>query len=84
MSLSVLFSSADFGDRRSARHVPARILAVRGIPFTVNGKKVEIPVKKLLNGDKGIAGINLTTLMNPECLPEYVELARSLKAELVV
>ncbi|KAG1754052.1 uncharacterized protein EDB91DRAFT_1043870, partial [Suillus paluster] len=33
--------------RRSPRHVPARIIQVDDIPYTLNGKRVEVPVKKV-------------------------------------
>ena len=32
--------------RLSARHVPALILPIADIPYTINGKKVEVAVKK--------------------------------------
>lgn len=85
--------------KRSARHVPERIVVVSDIPVchhinrlhgfdadgcvvqhTVNGKKVEVPVKKLLNG-LPLSEINFSTLRNPECLPEYVALGELLRAE---
>ncbi|KAK4701849.1 acetoacetyl-CoA synthetase, partial [Phenoliferia sp. Uapishka_3] len=65
---------------RSARHVPERILAVKDIPHTVNGKKVEVPIKKVVNGDD-LASINFSTLRNPECLAEYVALGSKLRSE---
>lgn len=34
----------------SPRHVPDRILAAPGVPRTLTGKKLEIPVKRLLLG----------------------------------
>lgn len=34
----------------SPRHVPDRMIAVPGIPRTISGKKVEVPVKRLLSG----------------------------------
>ena len=34
------------------RHVPALILEIADIPYTINGKKVEVAVKKILNGQK--------------------------------
>ncbi|MFI9380671.1 acetoacetate--CoA ligase [Kutzneria sp. NPDC052558] len=34
----------------SPRHVPDEIIAVRGIPHTRTGKKLEVPVKRLLQG----------------------------------
>ncbi|SPO26199.1 probable Acetoacetyl-CoA synthetase [Ustilago trichophora] len=36
--------------KRSARHVPKFIEMVSDIPKTLNGKKVEVPVKKIING----------------------------------
>lgn len=33
--------------RRTARHVPERIAQVSDVPYTLNGKKVEVPVKKV-------------------------------------
>ncbi|KAK4055353.1 hypothetical protein OIO90_003191 [Microbotryomycetes sp. JL221] len=65
---------------RSARHVPERIIAVQDIPHTINGKKVEVPIKKLLNGAP-LSSINASTLRNPECLQEYVELGQQLRKE---
>ncbi|PVV00704.1 hypothetical protein BB560_004902 [Smittium megazygosporum] len=32
----------------STRHVPAKILPVKKIPYTTNGKKIEIAVKNLI------------------------------------
>jgi acetoacetyl-CoA synthetase len=49
------------------RHVPAIIRAVPDIPYTINGKKVEIAVKKIINGQDVK---NRDALANPECL-EY-------------
>jgi acetoacetyl-CoA synthetase len=49
----------------SPRHVPAQIFAVPDIPYTVSGKKVEIAVKRILQGqDPG----NREALSNPDCL----------------
>ncbi len=49
----------------SPRHVPAVIKAVPDIPYTINGKKVEIAVKKIING---LEVKNKAALANPECL----------------
>ena len=51
----------------SPRHVPAVIKAVPDIPYTINGKKVEVAVKKIIHGQKVM---NRDALANPECL-EY-------------
>ncbi|XP_054248663.1 acetoacetyl-CoA synthetase isoform X2 [Indicator indicator] len=34
----------------SARHVPSLILETKGIPYTINGKKVEVAVKQIIAG----------------------------------
>lgn len=46
----------------------------------MNGKKVEVPIKKLLGGAK-TSEINAQTLRNPECLEEYHKLGEALRAE---
>jgi len=52
----------------SARHVPALFLKITDIPYTVNGKKVEVAVKKILAGQKVS---NVGALGNPESLKLY-------------
>jgi acetoacetyl-CoA synthetase len=55
----------------SPRHVPAKILETPDIPYTINSKKVEIAVKKIING-KDVS--NREALSNPESLDFYKEL----------
>ena len=52
----------------SPRHVPAIILPIDDIPYTINGKKVEIAVKKILKGEDVL---NRDALANPESLDLY-------------
>ena len=54
--------------RLSARHVPALVLPIADIPYTINGKKVEVAVKKILVGEEVK---NKNALANPECLELY-------------
>lgn len=56
----------------SPRHVPARILEVREIPYTLNGKKVEKAVLQLITG-KPVK--NRGSLINPDCLNEFSQVA---------
>lgn len=49
----------------SPRHVPRYVLAVPDIPMTINGKKVETAVKKVLNGEKVTPS---STVQNPDSL----------------
>ncbi|KAG8934326.1 hypothetical protein FRC02_010183 [Tulasnella sp. 418] len=69
--------------RRTARHVPEVVVQVSDIPYTLNAKKVEVPVKKILNG-VDLNQINLTTLRNPESLAEYVAIRDKLKDNTVI
>ncbi|CAE6445670.1 unnamed protein product [Rhizoctonia solani] len=67
--------------KRSPRHCPEKILQVHGeIPHTLNGKRVEVPVKRIINGALK-STINPATLRNPECLDEFVKYGQELRAE---
>ena len=55
----------------SPRHVPAKILETTGIPYTINLKKVEIAVKKIIQGDDVT---NRDALANPEVLDLYKDI----------
>jgi acetoacetyl-CoA synthetase len=52
----------------SPRHVPAKIIAVPDVPYTLNMKKVELAVKKIIEGK---AVLNRDALRNPEALDSY-------------
>jgi acetoacetyl-CoA synthetase len=67
--------SATLRTNLSPRHVPDRVTAVDDLPRTLNGKKLEIPVKRILLGltlDKAVA---TAAVANPEALAAFVELA---------
>lgn len=54
----------------SPRHVPAEVLQVRDIPYTINGKRIENLVRDIVCGRspkvRGTAAI-------PECLEKYAQ-----------
>jgi acetoacetyl-CoA synthetase len=52
----------------SPRHVPDEIITVPGIPRTLSGKKLEIPVRKILLGTPVAEAADLSALANPEVL----------------
>ncbi len=54
------------------RHVPAKVLQVADIPYTISGKKVELAVRQILAGE---AVQNRDALANPEALDLYRDLA---------
>ncbi|KAG6821270.1 hypothetical protein H0H93_002380 [Arthromyces matolae] len=71
---------SEIRSRRSPRHVPAKIIQVADIPYTLNGKRVEVLVKKIING-ASLATVNPATLANPECLALYAEIGEKLRLE---
>jgi acetoacetyl-CoA synthetase len=64
-------------DTASPRHVPDEIIEVTGIPRTRTGKKLEVPVKRLLQGAELSAVANPDTLDDPAVLAQYVAVAKS-------
>ncbi|MFC7364156.1 MULTISPECIES: acetoacetate--CoA ligase [Bhargavaea] len=66
-------------DQLSPRFVPDRIYEVSDIPKTLNGKKLEVPIRKLLLGFEAERVINPDSMSNPESLPFFMELAGELK-----
>jgi acetoacetyl-CoA synthetase len=55
----------------SPRHVPDAIYAVQDIPYTISGKKMEIPVKRILLGYAASKTTSLDTVKNPNALLEF-------------
>jgi len=55
-------------EQASPRHIPAVIMAVPDIPYTLNMKKVESAVTNIVNGRPVL---NRDALKNPECLDYY-------------
>ncbi|MBX5468085.1 MAG: acetoacetate--CoA ligase [Firmicutes bacterium] len=62
----------------SPRVVPDAIYAVDAIPHTLNGKKVEVPIKRLLLGTPRDAAINLGAITHPETIAFFEQLAQAL------
>lgn len=52
----------------SPRHVPSKIIQVNEIPRTINMKKVEIAVTRIINGQPVE---NLSSIANPNCLKQF-------------
>ncbi|HYQ00155.1 MAG TPA: acetoacetate--CoA ligase [Polyangiaceae bacterium] len=63
----------------SPRHVPDRILSVPAVPRTLNGKKMEIPIKRLLLGAAPETVASRDTLANPAALDDFAALANQLR-----
>jgi acetoacetyl-CoA synthetase len=66
---------AELRRQRSPRHVPDEAYAVADIPRTLTGKKLEVPVKKILLGADPTTVANAGSLQNPGALEAFVEIA---------
>ncbi|MBU0823421.1 MAG: acetoacetate--CoA ligase [Alphaproteobacteria bacterium] len=65
----------------SPRFVPDRLIAAPGIPYTLSGKKQELPIKRLYAGWPVAKVINADAIATPEVLPWYIEQARLWRCE---
>jgi acetoacetyl-CoA synthetase len=59
----------------SPRHVPDRFVVVDAIPHTLNGKKCEVPVKRILSGIDPDRAVSRDALANPDSLDSFIQLA---------
>ncbi|MGO4325625.1 acetoacetate--CoA ligase [Cupriavidus sp. 2TAF22] len=64
----------------SSRHVPNEILQVPGVPRTLSGKKMEVPIKKLLLGHAPDKIANRDAMANPDTLDWYFAYAEGFLA----
>ncbi len=62
----------------SPRLIPDKILAVQDIPRTLNGKKLELPIRKILLGANANQVLNLDALANPDSLGFFVDFAKTM------
>ena len=62
----------------SPRHVPDEVLTIPEVPRTLNGKKVEVPVKKILSGTPPEEAVSKDSLTNPDSLNFFVEQAEKM------
>ncbi|MGI8872083.1 MAG: AMP-binding enzyme, partial [Candidatus Limnocylindria bacterium] len=69
--------SAELRRGLSPRHVPDRIHAVPAIPRTLSGKKLEVPVKRILTGTPPELAASRGSLADPNALDPFVALAAS-------
>lgn len=63
----------------SPRHVPDEIIVGPDIPYTISGKKMEAPVKRILMGKPAEQAANKGAMRNPESLDFFSDWFRSSK-----
>jgi acetoacetyl-CoA synthetase len=59
--------------RTSPRHVPDDVFVAPGIPHTRTGKKLEVPVKRLLQGSVEGAAFDAGSVDNPDLIAWYLD-----------
>jgi acetoacetyl-CoA synthetase len=70
---------AEIRSALSPRHVPDRIVAVPTVPRTLSGKKLEVPVKRILTGTPVDEAASRGSLANPHALDAFADLAHGLR-----
>ncbi|MGE5636221.1 MAG: acetoacetate--CoA ligase, partial [Nocardioidaceae bacterium] len=62
-------------ERCSPRHVPDEIVQIDEVPRTLSGKKLEVPVKRILSGTSPEVAASRDSLANPDALDFFARLA---------
>lgn len=61
----------------SPRHVPDDIFQVAAIPYTLSGKKLELPIKKIFSGVPIEKAVSIDVMRNRESLDDFERIRRS-------
>jgi acetoacetyl-CoA synthetase len=65
--------ASELRDNCSPRHVPDKLLAVPEIPYTLTGKKLEVPVRKLLLGWPLERAASRDSMRNPGAIDFFLD-----------
>jgi len=66
----------------SPRHVPNEIFSIDEVPYTLTGKKMEVPIRRILLGESVDDAANRGAMRNPESVTFFVQLSEELKANM--
>lgn len=58
--------------RLSARHVPNEVIRIAAVPRTISGKKMEVPIKRILLGQPIEKSVNRDSMANPDSIDWFV------------
>ena len=61
----------------SPRHVPDDVIVVDALPHTRTGKKLEVPVKRILQGADPATVVNPAAIDNPSALAQFTRFRRA-------
>lgn len=65
----------------SPRHVPDELYVIPDIPKTINGKKLEVPVKRILMGMPVNQAVSKDAMSNPEVLQVFEAFVKDIKSD---
>ena len=57
------------------RHVPDEVIQIPEVPYTISGKKMETPIKKIIQGQPAEKVISKDAMKNPDALSFFIDLA---------
>lgn len=63
----------------SPRHVPNEIFAIQEVPYTLSGKKMEVPVRRILLGHPVEKAANMGAMRNPQSLDYFIHFNASIE-----
>ena len=66
---------AHMRETHSGRHVPDRIYQVGAIPYTLTGKKMEVPIRRILMGVPAERAVDPTSINDPAALAWFIRYA---------
>ena len=64
-------------NKLSGRYVPNAVIAIQEVPRTLSGKKMEVPIKKILLGQSVEKSVNRDSMANPNSIDWFVEYAKT-------
>ena len=73
-----LVSAPPCAEQNSPRNVPDAILTIDEVPYTLSGKKMEVPIRKILLGMPLAEAANPGAMRNPESLDFFERYAEEL------
>jgi acetoacetyl-CoA synthetase len=73
----ILRIRAKLSAQLSPRHVPDVVRAVPRVPRTLSGKKLEVPVKRILMGAQAEKVASADSLLDPQSLAPFLAMARA-------
>ena len=60
----------------SPRHVPDEVIAIEAVPYTISGKKMETPIKKILEGADPEKVVKKDAMQNPMAIAQFLAMTK--------